>query len=170
MTEKEIKDKILEVFKSQRKNPTAAFEDSHFMDYLTFPAHPKNTIKNSFIGVRKYYRFMDKLELEFRICFSLQDLDKYYSVDQLCRKVLDRINKGKGNNMILKRRLEEKEKYYFEIALILILVGIYYWQGINWISILLTIGCGIVVYWILSSKIYSKKHDKKLADKIIEKK
>ena len=170
MTEKEIKDKILEVFKSQRKNPTAEFDDSHFMDYLTFPAHPKNTIKNSFRGVRKYYRFMDKLELEFGICFSLQDLDKYYSVDQLGKKVFDRIKKGKGNNMILKRRLEEKEKYYFEIALVLILVGVYYWQGINWISILLTIGFGIVIYWILSNKLYSRIHDKKLAVKILEKK
>ncbi len=170
MTELEIKNKILEIFDSERKNPSADFNESHFMDFLTYPAHPKNTIKNSFRGVRKYYRFMDKLELEFGICFSLQDLDKYYSVDQLCKKVLDRIKKGKGNNMILKRRLEEKEKYYFEIALILILGGVYYWQGVNWISILLTIGFGIVIYWILSSKLYSMGHDKKLADKILEKK
>ena len=98
MTELEIKDKILEIFNSERKNPSADFNESHFMDFLTYPAHPKNTIKNSFKGVRKYYRFMDKLELEFGICFSLQDLDKYYSVDQLCKKVLDRIKKGKGNN------------------------------------------------------------------------
>ncbi|WP_282125252.1 hypothetical protein [Marinifilum flexuosum] len=166
MTEQEIKDKILEIFKSQRKNPTVDFDESHFMDYLTYPAHPKNTIKNSFKGVRKYYRFMDELELEFSICFSLQDLDKYYTVDKLSKKVLDRIKKGKGNNMILKRRLEQKEKYYFEIALILILAALYYWHGINWISILITIGFGIIIYWILSNKLHSKRHNKRLAERM----
>lgn len=132
------------------------------MDFLTNPVRKKNTIKNSFRGVRKYYRFMDKLGLEFGICFSLSDLDKYYSVDKLTKKVIERINKEKGNRMILQRRNIEEEKYIFEIVLLIILTGLFYWQGINWISILTTIIFGIVIYWILSSKIYYKGHIKKM--------
>lgn len=168
MTEQEVKNKILEIFKTERSNSLAEFNDSHFMDFLTNPSHQTNTIKNSFRGVRKYYRFMDKLELEFGVCFSLSDLDKYYSVDKLTKKVLERIKKGKGNKMILQRRNEEKEKYIFEIVLLLILVGLFYWQGINWISILTTILFGIVFFWILSSKIYNTRHIKKMNERLME--
>ncbi|TGV03785.1 DUF3021 domain-containing protein [Flavivirga rizhaonensis] len=167
MTEEEVKNKILEIFKSERSNPSSDFNENHFMDFLTNPAHQKNTIKNSFRGVRKYYRFMDKLELEFGICFSLSDLDKYYSVDKLTKKVLERIKKGKGNKMILQRRNEEKEKYIFETVLLLILIGMFYWQGLNWISILTTILFGLVIYWILSSKIYNKAHIKKMNQRLM---
>ena len=167
MTEEGVKNKILEIFKSERSNSSADFNENYFMDFLTNPAHQKNTIKNSFRGVRKYYRYMDKLELEFGICFSLSDLDKYYSLDKLTKKVLERIKKGKGNKMILQRRNEEKEKYIFEIVLLIILVGIFYWQGINWISILTTIIFGLVIYWILSSKIYYKSHTKKMNGRLM---
>lgn len=170
MTEKEIKNKILEIFKSERSNPSAEFNESHFMDFLTNPAHPKNTIKNSFKGVRKYYRFMDKLEIEFRICFSLSDLDEYYSINKLTKKVLERIKKSKGNKMILKRRNENKEKYTSEIALIIILIGLFYWQGVNWVSITTTILFGIIIYWLLSNKIYYKKHIKKMNERLSENK
>ncbi|MDY8137272.1 hypothetical protein [Aquimarina sp. 2201CG5-10] len=162
MTEQEVKNIILEIFKSERSNPSADFNESHFMDFLTHPAHKKNTIKNSFRGVRKYYRFMDKLELKFGICFSYSDLDKYYSIDKLTKKVLERIKKGKGNKMILQRRNEEKEKYIFEIILLIILIGVFYWQGISWISILAAIIFGGIIYWIVSSKLYSKKHIKEM--------
>ena len=162
----------MEIFKRERKNPAANFEESHFMDYLTHPAHPKNTIKNSFRGVRKYYRFMDQLELEFAICFSicfsLSDLDRYYSIDSLTKKVLQRIGKGKGNRMILQRRLETKGKmhephYWIELILGTSTIGFFIWQGLNWISILVAGIFGFAIYWILNSKIYDKKHNQKLA-------
>ncbi|MBC9796444.1 hypothetical protein [Sinomicrobium weinanense] len=167
MTEQEVRDKILEIFKSERSNSSADFDENHFMDFLTHPAHQKNTIKNSFRGVRKYHRFMDKLELEFGICFSLSDLDTYYSIDKLAKKVLERIKKGRGNKMILQRRNEEKEKYIFETALTIILVGLFYWEGIHWISILTTIVFGIMIYWILNSKIYNKRHIKKMNKRLM---
>lgn len=168
MTDIEIKETILKIFKEEKQKPDADFSESHFLDFLTFPAHSKNTIKNSFKGVRRYYRFMDKLELEFGICFSLPDLDKYYSIDSITNKVTERINKRRGNLMILKRRNEEKEKYSFEIILTIILIVIYISLGLNLISIALTIFIGIAIYWILSSKIHNKQHNKKLTKKILE--
>jgi acyl carrier protein len=168
MTETEIKDIILKIFKEERQKPDTDFSESHFLDFLTFPAHSKNTIKNSFKGVRRYYRFMDKLELEFGICFPLPDLDKYYSIDSITEKVTERINKRRGNLMILKRRNEEKEKYSFEIILTILLIVIYISLGLNLISIALTIFIGIAIYWILSSKIHNKKHNKKLNKRILE--
>jgi hypothetical protein len=53
MTETEIKEKILEIFKEERQRPDLAFEESHFLDFLRFPAHSKNNIKNSFQRSKK---------------------------------------------------------------------------------------------------------------------
>lgn len=168
MTDTEIKETILKIFKEEKQKPNADFSESNFLDFLTFPAHSKNTIKNSFKGVRRYYRFMDKLELEFGICFSLPDLDKYYSIDSITKKVTERINKRRGNLMILKRRNEEKEKYIFEIVLTIILIGLYIWLGLDSRPIILTPIFGIVIYWTLSSKIKNQQHNKKLTKRILE--
>ena len=166
MSEDEIKSRILEVFESERNGPGLDFVESRFMDFLTSP--PKKNLKNSFGGARKYYRFMDSIEYEFGICFTYADLDKTYSVNGLAKKVSARIKKGKGNNMILKRRKEEnrKEKYFLEIVLLLILAGLFYWLGIGWTTILASIVFGRIIYWILSSKIYSIKHAKRMTERL----
>ncbi|MNF75977.1 hypothetical protein D3C84_580720 [compost metagenome] len=111
---------------------------------------------------------MDRLELEFEICFTLSDLDRGYSVDKITKKVTERIGKRRGNIMIIKQRTTEKETYYIEIFLIILLAIIYRWCGINLISIILTLAFGFAIYWILTSKINSRKHDKKLKSKIIK--
>ena len=167
MTETEIKDIILRIFNEERQKPDTEFSESHFLDFLTFPAHSKNTLKNTFKGVRRYCRFMGKLELEFGICFSIPDLDKYYSIDSITIKVIERINKRRGNLMILKRRNEEKDKYGFEITMTILLIGIYIWFGLDSRPIILTPIFSIIIYWTLSSKINNQKHNKKLTEKIL---
>ncbi len=160
MNKDEVKNKIIEIFNSVRNNPEIEFKENNFMDFLLYP--PKNNIKNSFRGARKYYCFMDKIELEFGMCFKISDLDRYYSVDELVEKVNERINKRKGNLIILKNRNEEKDKYILEIVLLIILMVVFYWQGINLISIILTICFSIIVFWTLSNRVYAKKQLKKM--------
>jgi hypothetical protein len=162
MTESDIRKRILDLFNKERERPNTEFNESHFLDFLSSPPHSKDTIKNSFRGVRRYYRFMDLLELEFGICFTLSDLDKYYSVDSLTKKVLERISKGRGNLMILKQRNEEKETYWIEFVWALILLLTYFWLGLHWLSLSLTVPFGIAIWWIVSSKIHNKRHNKKL--------
>jgi hypothetical protein len=93
MNEIQVKTKILEIFQQERQKPDASFDESHFLDFLTFPPHGKDNIQNSFKGVKKYHQFMDKLELEFEICFTLSDRDRGYSIDKITKKVTERIGK-----------------------------------------------------------------------------
>lgn len=162
MTEIEIRSKILDLFNKVRQRPNTDFNELHFLDFLSNPPRPKDTIKNSFKGARQYYRFMDSLELEFAICFTLSDLDKYYSVDSLTKKVMERLQKGRGNLMILKQRNEEKDKYWIDITLSVILLLTYFWLGLHWLPILLTMLFAIAIWWIIGSRIHNKKHNKKL--------
>ncbi|MBF4516325.1 hypothetical protein IRZ71_08225 [Flavobacterium sp. ANB] len=167
MTDIEIKVKILEIFTKQRQRPNRDFEESHFMDFLTYPAYQKDTIKNSFTGVRKYYRFMYKLELEFAICFRPSELDTYYSVDSLTKKVIERIAQRHGNLIIVKQRLEEKETYYIEIVLLILLLALYFFWGINVVSIPFALVFGFGIYWIFGSKIKYRLHNNKLRARIL---
>ncbi|UOE39148.1 hypothetical protein [Chryseobacterium oryzae] len=168
MTQVEIGNKILELFNKKREKANTKFDESHFLDYLTFPPKNKGQIKNSFKGVRKYYRFMDSLEIEFSICFTLSDLDNpYYSVEQLTKKVQERINKRKGNLIIIKQRIAEKDKYYFEFLLILILTTAFFIFKTYWIPLLIAIIFSPIFYWITMSKINNRKHNKELYKKII---
>jgi hypothetical protein len=122
MTTTEIKTLVLEIFQQKLQSPNSYFEEAHFLDYLLDPPAAKNTIKNSFRGIRRHSRFFDEVELTFGICFSEADLDRSYSVDQLGEKVKERLDKGKGNRMILQRRLEEKDWYAIELLLTLMLI------------------------------------------------
>lgn len=167
ITDTEIKEKILELFKEERQRADLDFEESHFLDFLTFPAHSKDNIKNSFKGVKKYYQFMHRLELEFSICFTLPDLDKTYSIEKITKKIVERIGKKRGNIMIIKQRTEQKETYHIEIIFIILLIVAYTFWGINLISIILTLVFGFAIYWILSSKINAKRHNQKLKIKIM---
>lgn len=163
MIEIEVREKILFLFNQERQRPNSDFNESHFLDFLSHPPHSKDSIKNSFKGVRRYYRFMDKLELEFGICFTLSDLDKYYSVDSLTKKVLERMQKKRGNHMILKQRNETKENYLIEIILTSVSLLSYRWLGLHWLSFLITVLFGFAIWRIVRKRIYNKKHNKKLS-------
>lgn len=168
MTDFDIREKILELFQLERQRPNTEFDEAHFLDYLVSPPSRDNSLKNTFKGARKYYRFMKRVELEFRICFRLSEQDGYYSVDKFTQKVKERINKRKGNIMILKQRTAEKDRYYFESSLISILLGLYIWLGVNFVTLTLTFLIGVVVFWTLSARIHEKRHNKMLYQRLLE--
>lgn len=170
MTEIDIKNKILQLFNEKRKNQKSKFDESHFLDYLTFPPKAKGQIKNSFYGVRKFYRFMDCIELEFGICFTLSDLDNpNYSIDQLTKKVQERMKKRKGNIILIKQRIADKNKYYIELFLLIVLLFSYFRYKFHLISIILTILTSLIFYWITTTKINNRIHNNKLYKIIMNK-
>ncbi len=139
------------------------------MDYLTYPQKEKGQIKNSFVGVRKFHRFLDSVELEFGICFTLSDLDNpYYSIDSLTKKVQERLNKRKGNIIIIKQRIAQKDNFYLEFIFLFILIILYVFLKFHWIPIVLTIFFGIFFYWITTSKLSNNRHNKKLYNIIMD--
>lgn len=169
-TEIEIKNKILEIFNLKRDKPNTRFDESHFLDYLTYPAKEKGQIKNSFVGVRKFHRFLDCVELEFGICFTLSDLDNpYYSIDNLTKKVQERLNKRTGNIIIIKQRIAQKDNFYIEFILLSILISLYIFLKLHLIPIAFTILFGIFFYWITISKLSNNRHNKNLYEVIMNK-
>ncbi|MTI20966.1 hypothetical protein E1176_08025 [Fulvivirga sp. RKSG066] len=166
MNSEKLKSEIIIVFQRNRQTPNTYYDESRFLDYLLNPPTTKNNIKNSFKGVRRYYRFFEDIELTFGICFSLSDQDRFHSIEQFVKKTNERIRKGRGNKQIIQRRLEEKEHYYVELLLTAVLAIIVFFLGIHIITILALIGYGIAIWWIVSSKLRDKRHNKKLNEVI----
>ncbi len=162
MTENDVRDKILFLFNQQRKKPDDIFDESHFMDFLKNPCYPRDSMKNSFKGARTYYKFMDLLELEFKICFKLADLDRYYSLDGLTKKVLERIEKVNSNIYILSERNKRKESFRIELFLGIILIICYLLLRIHWLSIIITLVFSFVLWWLNNNRRSNKKHLEKL--------
>ncbi|MFP9117129.1 hypothetical protein ACLI08_04985 [Flavobacterium sp. RNTU_13] len=169
METEEIKERIIKVFLQERQDIHASYNTDNLFSYLIEPPAKKGTLKNSFKGTKKYYRFMDGLELEFGICFRLAELEDEYSIDRLAKKINERLHKGSGNKKIIRERLKEKHRYILEVILILIITGVYFWLGIHLISIVITVLCLGMMYWLVNSRVYTKRHDRKLAEIILNK-
>ena len=162
MTAQELKTQILEIFQRNRQTPNAHYDESRFLDYLITPPASKNNIQNSFKGVKRFHQFIDNVELTFGICFSTADLDRFYSVEQFTKKTKERIGKERGNKMIIQRRLEEKNNYSIHIILTFIFLAVIFFLKLHWITAIVGIGYSIAMWWIVSSELRSKKHDRKL--------
>ncbi|WP_258099124.1 hypothetical protein [Marinoscillum pacificum] len=162
MTPEELKYQTLEIFQRNRQTPNAEFNESRFLDFLLTPPTSKNNIKNSFKGVKRYYRFFEDVELTFGICFTLSDQDRFYSVDQFVKKTKERIGKGRGNKMIIQRRLDQKKNYSIHIILTFIFLVVISFLRFHWTSVIVGVGYSTAMWWILSNELRTKQHDKKL--------
>lgn len=162
MIHEELKTQILEIFERNRQTPNADYDESRFLDYLLTPPASKNNIQNSFKGVKRFHQFIDDVELTYGICFSTADLDRFYSVEQFTKKTKERIGKGRGNKMIIQRRLEEKSNYFIQIILTLIFLVVISFLRLHWITVVVGIGYSIAMWWIISSELRTKRHDKTL--------
>ena len=167
MTTDDIERIILNLFEQTRETPGAYYDKAHFMDYLVDPPTNKDNIKNSFKSARKYYTFFEAIELQFGICFTLADQDKFYSLDKFVAKTKERIDNSRGNKMIIRQRMAEKHTYYFEFLLTIILTLFVSYFKIHPVSIILTILWGIAIWWLVGSKLKDRRHNSRLFKIII---
>ena len=167
MTTEDIEKTILDIFERTRQKPSSTYDKNHFLDHLISPPATKDNIKNSFKGVRKYYMFFEAVECTFGICFTLSDLDRFYSVDDFVLKTKERIGNTRGNKMIIRQRISEKETYYIEFILTLILALIVTYFKLHLVSFIATILWGTAMWWIIGSKLRDKRHNRRLFKMLI---
>ena len=78
-----VKDRIIELFERHREEPGSPYEESHFLDFLVKPGQ----VLDSFRGARLFSAFIDEVQLECAVCFSLKDLESNYSISQFAVRV-----------------------------------------------------------------------------------
>ena len=83
------KEHIVAVFESHRKAPGTPYSEDHFLDYLLEHPEKKRAVYNSFSGLRRFNAFIDHVQMDYSICFSLKDRDANYSLDMFVARVVE---------------------------------------------------------------------------------
>jgi hypothetical protein len=82
-----VRDRIVELFESHRERPGTPFDAAHFLDFLMAVPKGKGAVRNSFRGLRRFNAFIDAVQLEFAVCFSIRDRESNLSLDDFVARV-----------------------------------------------------------------------------------
>jgi hypothetical protein len=96
--------RILELFEKHRASPGAEFREEHFFDFLLANPSGKGAVHNSFRGLRRFNRFINELQYEFGVCFSLKDFESTCSVDRLVERIAELQRSRRGSLLSLKNQ------------------------------------------------------------------
>ena len=84
-----MREQIIATFESHREDPKAPYSEDHFLDFLLRSPVRKGSVRDSFGGLRRFNAFIDQVQLDFSICFSLKDLEANYSLDKFAARVAE---------------------------------------------------------------------------------
>ena len=110
------RERILELFEAHRARPGAAFDEAHFLDFLIPEPERIGAVRNSFNGLRRLNRFIDEVQLEFGVYFSVNDRDANPSVEQFIQRI-EKLQQSRQGSL---RSLTNQER-----------------RGVNWTAILI---------------------------------
>jgi hypothetical protein len=81
------RDKVVALFEKHRITPGTPFDEDHFLDFLLSEPKKKRAVYDSFRGLRRFNAFIDEVQYEFAICFSLKDREANYCLDRFIDRV-----------------------------------------------------------------------------------
>ncbi|MGN6229476.1 MAG: hypothetical protein ACTHNM_18770 [Dyella sp.] len=84
-----MREQIIATFESHRKDPKAPYSEDHFLDFLLRRPGRKGSVRDSFVSLRRFNAFIDQVQLDFSVCFSLKDLEANYSLDKFVARVAE---------------------------------------------------------------------------------
>lgn len=160
--------RVLELFSKYRKSPGAEFDDSHFLDYLLDKPKGKGAFRNSFSGLRRFNAFWDEVQLEFGVCFSINDRETDFSLEKYC----DRIEQLCGSIRSSKASLRNRAKCGFEwnafvFGNLLLVVLAFALKGFWGLSVLLLLGVIALNYTLVLGHVKERKYLRELETRIV---
>jgi hypothetical protein len=119
--------KVLELFERHRATPGAPYDEQHFLDFLLpNPGQPR-AVYDSFRGLRRFNAFIDDVQLEFAICFSLKDRDANYSLPKFVDRAIELERSRRGSLVSLKNQTRAGAGWQVAIFanFLLVIIGIW---------------------------------------------
>jgi hypothetical protein len=103
----ELRGVILEIFEQARQSPKAPYEPERFLAFLTDPPPKRGRqVADTFAGKRRFVRFMNRVQLELGICFTLEEWERGFGLDELVDLAVAKIAKPSQGLRLAKQRLE----------------------------------------------------------------
>ncbi len=99
---------ILGVFEKARQRPNTPYEPERLLAFLTDPPLPKGRrVADTFAGRRRFVRFMNALQLELGVCFTLDEWERGFGLDDLVRLAEAKTARPSQGLRLAKQRLAE---------------------------------------------------------------
>lgn len=96
------------LYEEARQDGQAAYDPERLLAYLTAPpASRGGRCAETFRARRRYVRFMESVQLTFRICFTNQEWDRAYTMDDFCLLVEKKSSQRKVALGLAERRVTE---------------------------------------------------------------
>ena len=110
-TTTEIRDRVLTIFEQTRQSPGAPFEPERLLASLTAPLAPKGRrVADTFGGRRRFVGFMNTIQRDIGICFTLDEWDRGFGLDDLTKLVAEKAARPDQSLRLAQRRLEQARK------------------------------------------------------------
>jgi len=74
---------VMSLFERAREDPAAAYEPDRFLAFLTTrPPMRGKRVADTFAARRRFVRFMESVQLELGVCFSNEEWDRGFALDE----------------------------------------------------------------------------------------
>jgi hypothetical protein len=107
----QIREQVMRLFEEARQAKGARYEPERFMAFLTEPpARTGGRVVDTFRGRRHFVRFMESAELEFGVCFTNEDWERGFSLDEFVERIDIKLAKPEQAERFACTRLEEARR------------------------------------------------------------
>ena len=118
------RDKVVALFEKHRITPGAPYDENHFLDFILHEPKKKRAVYDSFRGLRRFNAFIDEVQYEFAICFSLKDREANYSVDKFVDRVKELETSRRSSLASLKNQMKAGSGWHVVVVTNFILLVI----------------------------------------------
>lgn len=118
---KKDQEKIIAIFERHRKSPKSPYEENHFLDFLLDKPKQKRAVYNSFQGLKRYNAFINDIQLEFAICFSLKDFEANYALEKFVNRVKELNESPRSSLASLNNQMRP---YNWNVAILITVIGL----------------------------------------------
>jgi hypothetical protein len=140
MNKRATREDVLLIFERFRAIPGAPFYESHFMDFLLAKPKDNGAVKNSFIGLKRFNAFIDEVQYEYGVCFSLEDRESNSSLDTFVERIIRLQQSRRGSLKSLKNQERAGAGWQLIVLLNAILLGAAYGlRSVSWVAALLVL-------------------------------
>jgi hypothetical protein len=142
--------RIIQQFEKHRMTPGTPYEESRFLDFLLANPNSRNAVRNSFRGLRRLNAFLDEVQLEFGVCFSIQDREANYPLDKFVVRTLDLQQSRRGSLRSLDNQIKSGAGWQPLVVADIVLLAIAAFVGNNvWVlSVVGAIAVAINIWFV----------------------
>ena len=99
---------VLRLFEAARARPGEHYDGDRFLAYLTQPPAPTGRrVADTFEGRRRFVRFMDSVQLELGVCFSNEEWERGFTLNDFMQRLEAKIAKPEAALRLARQRLQQ---------------------------------------------------------------